>query len=281
MLQEDDLKALRYHQKVDLCCNECNIKFQRSAGVAISSRKNQGCDLCPKCARVATSRRAGKIISERYSGKKLEEIVGVDKALSIRQLLSSQRMGEKNHNFGGRHQKFPIRTGTYEEQYGIEKAIEIKKKLSRSSSGKNNPMFGKPAPKKSGIGISGYYGSIYFRSLLELTYILFLEEHQIHFDTCDGKKAYQFYYTINGAEKTYFPDFYLFETDEFIEVKPSRLVGGMIVQAKANAVMSANKTLRFVTDADLVKILPERLRELIDDGKVVIDDCKLKRLKYT
>ncbi|MBR4316812.1 MAG: hypothetical protein IKP65_07630 [Alphaproteobacteria bacterium] len=43
--------------------------------------------------------------------------------------------------------------------------IELKKKYSEKSKGKNNPMYGKPAPKGSGNGVSGWYKGWFFRSL--------------------------------------------------------------------------------------------------------------------
>ena len=52
--------------------------------------------------------------------------------------------------------------------------------LSKASSGENNPMFGRPSPNKSGAGIGGWYKEkIYFRSILELSFIIMNETKNI------------------------------------------------------------------------------------------------------
>jgi hypothetical protein len=48
----------------------------------------------------------------------------------------------------------------------------MKKKMSDSISGEKNFWFGKPSPVGSGNGWSGWYKGWYFRSLLELSFMI-------------------------------------------------------------------------------------------------------------
>jgi hypothetical protein len=61
---------------------------------------------------------------------------------------------------------------TYEELYGKEKANKMKNNLSILNSGSKNKMYGKPSPQGSGNGWSGWYKGWYFRSLIELSYMV-------------------------------------------------------------------------------------------------------------
>lgn len=83
-------------------------------------------------------------------------------------------------------------------------------KMSRNHcdvSGKNNPMFGKPSPH----GKWTKYKGIKFRSTYEAKYAKFLDKNKI-------KWKYE-YKTFDLGNCTYTPDFYLLQTDEYIEVK--------------------------------------------------------------
>jgi len=78
-------------------------------------------------------------------------------------------------------------------------------------SGKNNRLFGSVAPFTSGI----YYKSIYMRSSWEVKYAQYLDTNNI-------KWIYEpktFELLINHKPTTYRPDFYLPETNEYIEIK--------------------------------------------------------------
>lgn len=91
---------------------------------------------------------------------------------------------------------------------------EIMKKIvanRRSYKGKNNPMYGKPAPKGSGIGKGQYYKNIWLRSSYEVIYAKQLDKQGI-------KWLYEFR-RFNLGDTTYIPDFYLPDSDTYVEVK--------------------------------------------------------------
>lgn len=113
----------------------------------------------------------------------------------------------------------------YIAKYGKElaeiKLKETHKKRSDKSSGQNNPMYGKPSPQRSGNGWKGWYNDFYFRSLREVSYILYLEENKIPYITAEAKQL-TIPYIFNDKERTYRADF-LINNNELVEIKPKRL----------------------------------------------------------
>jgi len=102
------------------------------------------------------------------------------------------------------------------------KNIMFKNKLSIINSGDGNPMFGKPSPIGSGNGWSGWYKGWYFRSLLELSYMIFvIERFNLKWDNGE-KKKYKIEYDINAVKRNYFPDFFI-ENKYLVECKPRSL----------------------------------------------------------
>jgi hypothetical protein len=138
---------------------------------------------------------------------------------------------------------------TWEQiQRGGKEAVEARRqRLIKSKLGKRNPMFGKAPPGNVGQGYSGRYKSFHFRSLLELSFILACETRNIKVVSAECNS---FTYYFNGIEGTYRPDFFLPETNEFIEIKPVRYINQPKNLAKLAAV-SALRKIRYVTDKDL------------------------------
>lgn len=273
-----DFSKFKARDKLTLVCEQCSIEFCRMVGNIKSSQARWNRDLCEKCAKRHGLILAGETVQRRHKGKKLSAIVGETRATEIKALLSAQRLGEKNHNFGGAHQKFAVRTGTYERQYGAEKAATIRQKISKALSGKNNPMFGIPAPKRTGGGISGHYKTFYFRSLLELSFILQLEKQAVRFESCDQCGKFKFNYQFAGALRTYFPDFYLPGTHTIIEVKPARLTKHHVNVLKGDAVLAAGFGFKFISENDITRLHKSDLLALIDSGVVTIDKNKMRML---
>lgn len=112
----------------------------------------------------------------------------------------------------------PNKGKTYEEIHGVEKGKELRLKVARF--GKNNAQFGKPAYNGSGNGWSGWYKEKYFRSLLELSFVVnYLEKNSIDYKTAEST-LYKIPYTnFEGTQRNYFADF--ITADSLIEVKPA------------------------------------------------------------
>lgn len=289
LLEISTLDGIKKTQKVKISCDRCQQVIEKFVYSVISQReKRNGEDVCRRCSTIEYNqnrpievrKKAGDGFKNKYLGKKLEEIVGEKKAIEIKRKFSESSSGENNSNFGGKYSRgFADRPlyGLWESVYGIEKSKQKKLQLSKLNSGSGNPMFGKPAPKKSGNGISGWYGNVYFRSLLELSYMMHLDSLSIKYISCESEK-YRFEYEIDGIKRNYFPDFFIPSTNEYIEVKPSQMLSNEIVIAKAKAVQALGHKFTFMTQKDIMKIKKDELMSLISTGKVTIDKGKEKWL---
>lgn len=165
-----------------------------------------------------------------------EEIHGKDKADRLKNNQSVHWLGNNNPNFGNRHwymnlqdeEKLIInkkhsmiqttKGKTLEEIYGCNRATEIRKNISEGTK-RNMPEMGTP-PISCSYGYSGRYKGYFFRSLLELTYIKYLIDNEISFRSAETKHFSVKYTNKDGNVRNYYPDFYLEETKEIIEIKP-------------------------------------------------------------
>lgn len=125
------------------------------------------------------------------------------------------------------------------EKHGETKAKELdlirRQKWSEASSGSKNPMYGKPSPQGSGNGWSGWYKNWYFRSLMELTYVVdFLEPQNLRWTSAESAGVKIKYRSWKGSERTYVPDF-LVDNIRLVEIKPNRLINTPTVLLKSQA----------------------------------------------
>ncbi len=167
---------------------------------------------------------------------------------------------------------------TYEELYGNTKAAELKNNLSKRMIGENNPMFGKPSPQGSGNGWSGWYKGWFFRSILELSYMIkVIERYSMKWETGENHK-YKIQYTDTyGVCKNYFPDFII--NDKYIvEIKPTSLMKTLKVMEKVNAGIeycSKNNMIYKITN--IPSLTTTEFRELVDTNKVKLTNRYSKK----
>lgn len=155
----------------------------------------------------------------------------------------SNETKEKLSKFGKLHPNKPmIGKSVYSvwlKKYGKEiadqKMNEYKRKQSLNSAGKNNPMYGKPSPIGSGNGWSGWYKGWYFRSLLELSYMInIIERFNLKWKSAESQPYKVKYKSFDGKERTYFADFII--NDKYVvECKPKKLMKSDLVIRKAIA----------------------------------------------
>jgi hypothetical protein len=111
-------------------------------------------------------------------------------------------------------QRPEVRQKMSKQRKGRKLSQEWKNKIRNSMLGKHagklNPMFGKSTLTK-GRGRRIRYKNIYFRSFYEFAYAKYLDKNKI-------KWQYE-YKRFNLDNCTYCPDFYLPETNEYIEIK--------------------------------------------------------------
>lgn len=112
------------------------------------------------------------------------------------------------------------------EKYGKEKADlkwnDLVKKQSINNSGEKNSMYGKSTPVGSGNGWSGWYKGWYFRSLLELSYMIkIIERFKLNWKTAESKQL-TVKYEFLGKARTYRADF-LIKNKYLVDCKPKKL----------------------------------------------------------
>ena len=94
---------------------------------------------------------------------------------------------------------------------GRKHSDETKAKIGAKTSISNLQKFDRP----SGKGKRGYYRGIYCQSSWELAYVLFCIDNKVNF--VRNKKYFNYVY--DGKTRHYFPDFYLPDTDTYVEIK--------------------------------------------------------------
>lgn len=145
-----------------------------------------------------------------------------------------------------------------------------RQKMSEKFKGENNPMYGKPSPQGSGNGWSGHYKEVQFRSLNELFYLKYLFDNNIKFENGE-KKKHRIEYEFNGV-KSYGSDFYLLDTNEYIEIKPKKMINTPQNKAKFKAAKEKlGEKFKVLTEDDLNKISVEEMYTLYLKGDLKFD----------
>lgn len=170
------------------------------------------------------------------------------------------------------------------EVEGKRRYERINKNKSERMKGKNNYQFGKPAPKLSGNGISGYFGNDYFRSLYELSYLIHLNENDIQYinnDVSISKNKDKIiipYIDENGMHRKYIPDFVVGKC--IIEIKNSYTATLPNTKLKLEALDKYVKESNYfddwkcIVDIDVDKT---KIIEYYNLGSIVIDKNKQER----
>jgi hypothetical protein len=144
------------------------------------------------------------------------------KTQEFRDKMSSLNQGKNNPMYG--KSIYDVWVKKYGEEIANEKLGDFKQKISKSNKGKNNPMYGKPAPEKSGNGWSGWYNGWYFRSLMELTYMVkIIDRYNLSWESGELDKFKIEYVDVEGEKKNYFPDFVI-NNKYIVEIKPKSLI---------------------------------------------------------
>lgn len=162
----------------------------------------------------------------------------------------------------------------YEEAFAKQKRI-----MQENFTGENNHQFGKPSSHKSGRGWSGYYvldnnKNIFFRSLLELSFIInVLEKYNIKWESGELKK-FKISYIINNKHRNYFPDF--ITNNSIIEIKPSSLANTTENLLKREAAvrlsLKEGRTYKIFSEKDFKQLSFDELVSLHDSKKIIFLD---------
>lgn len=234
-----------------------------------------------------------KVYEEKYGTEEAEKRI----ALQIEHHKESFR---KNHSTPEQKQQFAAKTAHYGksngmygrsfyeawvEKYGKEEADkkleDYKKRKSEKSSGKNNPMYGRPAPKGSGNGISGWYKGWFFRSLRELSYMVNVIEKEGHkWRSLDNTSDFRIkYLDKDGHERSYCPDF-LIDDNIIVEIKPKKLQELDLVVRKQNAAIMYCKSRNMrhiITDVEIMDF--SIIKSMVESGEIRFTEKSLVKFK--
>ena len=249
-------------------CPEC---FEKITHIDITNRlrcerQNKKCNKCE-----------GKLRSVRYSGED-NPFYGKSHNESTISILKHNHKGKRysiktefkkgNTNRKDGLSNYNLWLVKFGKEVADQNMDSFKKKLSIANSGENNPMFGIPSPIGSGCGWSGWYKGWYFRSLLELSYmILVIERFNLNWEKAESIK-YKIEYKINNIERNYFADFII--NDKYlIECKSKKLQLSVINKAKFEAAIDfCHKKNLIFKIVDCYKIKPKELKEIYKNGNI-------------
>jgi len=225
-------KALNFYIKKNKKCRSCVMKGKYTGKklteenkIKISeSSRGENKDFYGKKHSAETRHR----LTDQKLGKKLTE--------EHKESISNGMKGEKNPMYN--KSLYDIWLNKYGKEIADQKLIEFKQKISNATSSKNNPMFGKPSPKGSGNGWKGWYNGIFFRSLLELSFLVnYIERFNMKWESAEQSKWAISYFKPTGDEATYFAD-YIINDRYMVEIKPKSLVNTPMVKAKSLEAMA-------------------------------------------
>lgn len=263
---------IKKNQTIKVKCSQCNTtkNIGYYGHVVNRTKSNEDEYLCSKCVngnRISNYNRDNTGIS-------LNERLGEDGASkSIKKRLATIAENERNGILIPR----PGNTKTWDERYGIEESNKKKIWMRDNNKlvpkyGEDNPQWGKPAHKLSGKGVKGYYNGIFFRSLMEASFIInFLDRNDMKFENGELKK-FAIPYKLNDNPRNYFCDFVVGKT--FYEIKPQALHNTEMNRCKWE---SARKwcddngfEFKVYSEYDFDLLKRSEIDILINDGKLIL-----------
>lgn len=169
---------------------------------------------------------------------------------------------------------------TYDEIYGIEKSEKLRKQFSIRVSGEGNPAFGKNY-KNGGRSIKGYYKGLFFRSLLEYSFMKHLENQGFNLIKDVDYECFHVPYKLNDRNRTYTIDFYVKLINTVYEVKPNYQIKiiketdilSIKIKSAQNFFSERNIIFSIVTENDFNKI---SFAEALQDENVKFDERTFK-----
>jgi hypothetical protein len=180
--------------------------------------------------------------NKKHTKQSMEKMIKTSKNSEHRKKYYNKIKGEEyRKELSERMKKNPtMKNNSYYKiwvsKYGKDVADEMNKETSKkkSNKGEKNYWFGKTPPYGSGNGWSGWYKGWFFRSLLELSYMVnVIEKYNINWKSAEDKN-YKITFIHKDKHKNYFPDFIL-NNKYLIECKPKKLWNTEIVREKKKA----------------------------------------------
>lgn len=222
-------------------CKECTkvINFTQRTTYKLSLRKSKYPGLCSSCVKKGER---NPFFDKKHTKESMEKMIETSNNSEERKKYYEKIKSEEYRKYlsDWMTENSPMRGKSYYtvwiDKYGKEIADKMNDEcsLKKSVKGEKNYWFGKTPPYGSGNGWSGWYKGWYFRSLLELSYMVnIIEKYKIKWETGENNK-YKIIFEYNESIKNYHPDFIL-NNKYMIECKPKNLWKTNLVELKANA----------------------------------------------
>lgn len=281
-------------QKIKIICDCCEKIYEIPLHYQMSGYIKYNKDLCRGCKQKDQIKsgirgiqyiNAGKSSIKNMKGKSHIEYYGEEKAENMRKINSEKNKGvnNKNHNgtWYGDNPGKSNKGKTFDEIHGKQKADIIRRKISTKCSGEKNGMYGKPSPNGSGNGWCGWYKGFFFRSLLELSFLInYVDRFNMKCKSAENK-IYKIKYKDKDTIRNYFADFII--NDKYlIEVKPKNLINSHIniLKKEAAIIFCGNNNLIYKILSPN-KLSFEIIENLVKSEKIIfIDRYKLKYDEY-
>ena len=242
-------------------CPECQsiIFYTNRRSIELAESKNS---LCKPCSKIGT--RNPSYGKHPPDAQRAAQSIRQTGGKSPKHSAAMQGVGNSMH---GTH-FYDVWVKKYGLAVANQKMDNFRAGASRRTLGSGNPNYGKLAAHGSGRGWQGWYKGWYFRSLLELSYVLQLEKNDQKWVGADGQGLRINYTNLKGNANTYVPDF-LVENTLVVEVKPTAMMGLPLVKAKASAALAfcATKGLTYQL-VDPGQLDKKALHQLYVSGEV-------------
>lgn len=237
-IQLDNLNNKKLKRNCPTCNCEIIYKNERRYNKALLENCN-----CKNCTAIQQFKNLDKDIKagkrkNGFADKKHTDDVKyrlslVDKSYMSKLDYSWVKSGKESSMYG--RSLYSIWIEKYGKEVADHKLIDFKAKISKATSGKNNPMYGKPSPQGTGNGWKGWYNGIFFRSILELSFLVnYVDRFKMKMESGEKAKYAIQYKDYRGVDRTYFPD-YIINNKYMVEVKPKKLINSPSIKAKTNA----------------------------------------------
>lgn len=273
-------------------CPSCGktILYNRYNSHYTASKNNKN---CKTCALNDPERRAkhsarmkgennpffGQRHSEQSKAKISDALTGKPLTNKRKRQMSRVFSGKKNPMYG--KTIYQIWVEKYGEDEAKQKLIIWKaNKLKTAKRGKENHNYGKTPPKGTGNGWKGWYKGNYFRSLREVTFMIYLNDSGVKWKSGECKEFSIPYVDAQGTERFYKPDFVV-NNKTVIEIKPKKLQELPQVIIKTNAALDFCFKNGFEYQIIDVIIDAEKIKENLENGHLKFSKkYKQKFLNY-
>lgn len=271
----------RYFKECPNCGKEVFFSCRKSCKKSV--KENNFCPSCrclkrdPICYEKTSQALKGRPKSKEHKQKLREANLGKKASQATRDKISNRVKGSGNPMYG--KNVYDVWVKKYGKEIADEKQQKINIIRSQNALGKNNSMYGKPSPHGSGNGWSGWYKEQYFRSLKELSYMKYLNDNNIEFRTAETNE-FSVKYFDGGQERTYFPDFYLIETDKIVEIKPVRCK--KFIKNKVKELAAKEKygdRYLVLCEEDFPQLNDEQIKQMYENKDIIFIDKYKQKMK--